>query len=213
MSTAGASAFRQAAAIRAAARKGPWRRLLAALGWSAVARRADQEAARWELGGRAEMETARILAPLEAQGWLVLHDRALPRSRANVDHVAVAPGGVGVVVLDTKRWHAGFPTGLVGGRLCCGTRPKDREAVAVVGYADRIAALAGLPAGVVAPVLVIHGSPVVGGAFMVRAAGREVLVVGAECLVPVLAGSVPARGGWGSVSLAGRLEELLPVYR
>jgi hypothetical protein len=32
----------------------------------------------------------------------VLHDRSMPRSRANIDHVAVAPTGVWVV--DTKRY-------------------------------------------------------------------------------------------------------------
>jgi len=44
---------------------------------------------------------AKSLRPLEAQGWVVLHD--LPADRGNLDHVVVGPGGV--FLLDSKRWR------------------------------------------------------------------------------------------------------------
>jgi Nuclease-related domain len=40
------------------------------------------------------------LAALERQGWAVLHDLAVPRSRANIDHLVIGPGGV--FVIDSK---------------------------------------------------------------------------------------------------------------
>jgi hypothetical protein len=64
-----------------------------------------REAERWEAGAEGERRTARRLAELEAEGWTVLHDRALPGSRANLDHLVVSWSGV-VFVVDTKRWSA-----------------------------------------------------------------------------------------------------------
>ncbi|WP_189925979.1 nuclease-related domain-containing protein [Kitasatospora xanthocidica] len=58
---------------------------------------------RWEQGARGEEETARILAPLLRDGWTILHDRGLVDSRANLDHIAVGPGGQ-IVVIDSKKW-------------------------------------------------------------------------------------------------------------
>ncbi|MGW4476978.1 nuclease-related domain-containing protein [Nonomuraea sp. NPDC004354] len=57
----------------------------------------------WRQGARGERRTARQLQLLESLGYLVLHDRALPRGRANVDHLVVGPNGVFVV--DSKMWR------------------------------------------------------------------------------------------------------------
>ncbi len=72
--------------------------------------------------GAVEEETvAALLAPLEADGFVVLHD--LDTGRGNVDHVVVGP--TGIFVLETKAW-----TGRVylkpGPRLMCGAREEDR---------------------------------------------------------------------------------------
>ena len=45
----------------------------------------------------------RFLDELQPQGVLTLHDRRLPRSTANIDHLVVASGGVWVV--DAKRYR------------------------------------------------------------------------------------------------------------
>ncbi len=57
----------------------------------------------WERGAAGEAETARHLDGLRAHGWVVFHDVRWPgRPRANIDHVAVGPGGV--FVIDSKNW-------------------------------------------------------------------------------------------------------------
>ncbi|MCI2237044.1 NERD domain-containing protein [Kineococcus sp. TRM81007] len=57
----------------------------------------------WEAGAEGERLVAADLAVLEADGWTVLHDVRWPgRQRANLDHVAIGPGGV--VVVDSKNW-------------------------------------------------------------------------------------------------------------
>ncbi|KQZ67111.1 nuclease-related domain-containing protein [Nocardioides sp. Root151] len=67
------------------------------------AARHKQTAERYERGADGELATAEVLEPLEAQGWVVRHDVAWPgRPRANIDHVAIGPGGV--YVIDSKNW-------------------------------------------------------------------------------------------------------------
>jgi hypothetical protein len=45
----------------------------------------------------AERRTAGDLVELEAGGYVLLHDRAIPGTRGNVDHLAIGPAGVYVV--------------------------------------------------------------------------------------------------------------------
>jgi hypothetical protein len=51
----------------------------------------------WETGALGEEWTGQILRPLEAEGFCVIHDRLIPGSRANIDHIVVGPPGVFVV--------------------------------------------------------------------------------------------------------------------
>jgi hypothetical protein len=51
----------------------------------------------WRRGAAGERRTARLLGPLERQGWVVLHDLAVPGSRANVDCDDPERGGRGAV--------------------------------------------------------------------------------------------------------------------
>ncbi|MFC8886587.1 nuclease-related domain-containing protein [Streptomyces cinereoruber] len=84
---------------------------------TARGRRADQ----WAAGAAGERATAARLAPLARSGWTVLHDRALPTGRANLDHLLISPSGV-VIVLDSKRWSARYPLSVTGGRLMHGSQ-------------------------------------------------------------------------------------------
>jgi hypothetical protein len=61
------------------------------------------DAVAWQRGAAGERRTARLLDPLERQGWAVLHDLALPDSRANLDHLVIGPGGV--FVIDSKQYR------------------------------------------------------------------------------------------------------------
>ncbi|MET0432583.1 MAG: nuclease-related domain-containing protein [Cellulomonas sp.] len=56
----------------------------------------------WARGARGEEILGRNLDGLEPRGVRVLHDRRIPRTRANIDHIAVAPTGVHVI--DAKRY-------------------------------------------------------------------------------------------------------------
>ncbi|MFJ7297618.1 nuclease-related domain-containing protein [Streptomyces collinus] len=207
------SAAREAARLRAP-QGGLWRRVLAWLGLDVGARRREAVAARWDLGAAAEARTADMLTAIEAAGWVVLHDRALPRSRANLDHVLVSPCGTAVVVLDTKRWHAQRQTVLLRGRVHCGREDRHRQIEAVARYAARVAEAVGLPAGSVWPLLVVHGSPVAGGRLEARAPGWDgpVWVLDPQHLVPTLAAAPAGRDPRRAGVLAARVAEVLPPY-
>jgi Nuclease-related domain len=81
---------------RAKARYGPVGTLLA----SVTADPATIQA--WQQGAAGEIATAHELARrLRRSDVIVIHDRRIPgRGRANIDHVAIGPGGV--TVIDTK---------------------------------------------------------------------------------------------------------------
>jgi hypothetical protein len=54
----------------------------------------------WGTGARGERAVGARLAKIESKGVVAIHDRRIPGSRANIDHIAVAP--TGVYVIDTK---------------------------------------------------------------------------------------------------------------
>jgi hypothetical protein len=65
--------------------------------------RVSLETSAWGRGAAGERRTARLLRRLEQRGWVVLHDLAVPGSRANIDHLVIGPGGV--VVVDSKQYR------------------------------------------------------------------------------------------------------------
>lgn len=56
----------------------------------------------WARGASGEEHIAKFLAKYLNDEVRVLHDRRIPRTRANIDHIAVAPSGVWVI--DSKRY-------------------------------------------------------------------------------------------------------------
>jgi len=62
---------------------------------------APQSEKAWETGAVGEEALAAHLAA-RCPDVVVLHERRMPRSRANIDHIAVAPSGV--FVIDAKRY-------------------------------------------------------------------------------------------------------------
>lgn len=57
----------------------------------------------WSQGAEGERQVAAALEPLAQFGWTTLHDVHWPgRPQANIDHIAVGPGGV--VIVDAKNW-------------------------------------------------------------------------------------------------------------
>lgn len=76
---------------------GPAALLLA--GWTGwrLRMRNSPEAASWRRQAAAQRRTARLLAPLADEGWLVLHDLTLPGWLGSLEHLLVGPTGVWVI--------------------------------------------------------------------------------------------------------------------
>jgi hypothetical protein len=90
----------------------------------------------WERGSTGESKLAQSLAKLKRDDIIVLHDRCVPGSRANIDHIVVCPSGVFVV--DAKLYKGEIHTKDVGGlfsgrdlRLFVGSRDCTRLADAL----------------------------------------------------------------------------------
>lgn len=216
----GNSASREAAAIRARARRGVWRRLTAVLGMNPAAARADAQAALWDRGAAGEKATAALLNPLLALGWQVRHDVRLPGRRFNLDHVLISPCGTAVVVLDTKVWHRRQPTVLLRGRVHCGVEDRHAQIEKVARYAADVHAALGMPGVAVWPLLVVHNSPIAGGVLEARAPDwpGPVWVLSPPYLVPTLAQDPatraprardPERAG----VVVARVDQVLVPYR
>ena len=116
----------------------------------------------WGHGAAGERATAKALASLPSDSWVVLHDVRWPgRPFANIDHVAIGPGGV--FVIDSRSWSGSV-------QLDCGVlqqngRPRLRELLSARESAAAVARqLVFLPSVRVMPVLCLVGSNVTGWA-------------------------------------------------
>lgn len=209
MSAAGGSAERWARQLRADARRGVWRCLLALLGVRVHTRAADARAAQCEAGAIGEQRTARLLQPLEAAGWTVLHDRAIPDARsANADHVLVSPGGR-VFLVDSKMWSARYLVHGAGGQLWhgpAGREQADRSRV-VKSLLFETELVARAVRAAVQPVIAVHNAPVDGGGFFVEG----IPVVPADRLVELLVVN-DGPPDPGALWLARHVERVLPPY-
>jgi hypothetical protein len=119
--------------------------------------RPSPDACAWRRGAAGERHTARLLGPLERHGWAVLHDLAVPGSRANLDHLAIGPGGV--FVIDSKLYRGRLRVDSSGG-LWHGRSPLAPTLRAVNFEADRAAQILTDPDVVVRPIMAVHGAQV-----------------------------------------------------
>jgi hypothetical protein len=125
-------------------------------GW-ALRFRSSQETRAWRRGALGERRTARLLARLELDGWAVLHDLAVPGSRANIDHLLIGPGGV--FVIDSKLYSGRLQ--LAGeGSLWHGRYPLSPVLRAVRFEADQAAQVLAAPGVEVVPLVAVHGAQV-----------------------------------------------------
>jgi nuclease-like protein len=86
----------------ARSKSGPARLFAALFGPSAKEKRQLADEKRWATGAQGEAILAEFLAK-RCPDVSLLHDRRIPRSRANIDHIAV--GASGVYVIDAKRYR------------------------------------------------------------------------------------------------------------
>jgi hypothetical protein len=144
-----------------------------------------------------EDRTARALAELEAEGFIVLHDRRKPGSTANIDHVIVGP--TGVFVVETTSYSG--PLSIQGDEVFVGGRRRTDmvlEARSEAEVVEAILAIAG-PNLSVTPILCIHraempllkanvqGIHVVNERGMVRVLRRQANVLGPQAVLQVAA--------------------------
>ncbi len=61
-----------------------------------------QSTSAWAYGANGETALGKQLDPLRDEGIAVLHDRRIPGSKANIDHIVIAPAGV--FVIDAKNY-------------------------------------------------------------------------------------------------------------
>jgi hypothetical protein len=154
-----------------------------AAGWG-LRFRSSPEAVAWRRGAAGERRTAHLLGPLERHGWVVLHDLAVPGSRANIDHLVIGPGGM--FVIDSKQYRGRLqldPTG----RLWHGRYPLAPTLQAVSFEADQAAVVLPDPGMAVVPIVAVHGAQVPWGKVVVDG----VPVVSAQRL-PSLLRALPA---------------------
>lgn len=98
----------------------------------------------WKTGAEGEQRVGALLDDWASTGGgVVLHDRRKPGSKANIDHIAVAPSGV--YVIDAKRYEGKVEAVDVGGWFRTDIRLKvagrDRTKL-TGGVADQVAAVA-----------------------------------------------------------------------
>ena len=148
----------------------------------------------WATGARGEELLGKRLDGLAGQGVRVLHDRRIPRTKANIDHIAVSAAGV--FVIDAKRYMGRPQLRVEGGlfrprveKLMVGTRDQTKLVEGVHKQVDLVrraldgAGLAGVPVrGVLC--FVEADWPLIGGSFVID--GVDVLwpKKAAEQLVP-----------------------------
>jgi hypothetical protein len=95
----------------------------------------------WAQGSEGERELADALADFEGIG--ILHDRRVPGTRGNIDHIVIAPAGLFVV--DAKRYEGTIRIRDVGGlfkrdeRLYVGHRDCSRLAESMSWQVDAVA--------------------------------------------------------------------------
>lgn len=110
------------------------------------------ELRRWRRGAQGEELTGALLEQL-GERYTVLHDLAVPGSKANVDHVVIGPGGV--FVIDSKM-YAGVVREHPTYGLMHNNRPLTSTLNTLLFERDRVAAALELPIGEVRAVMVIH---------------------------------------------------------
>jgi hypothetical protein len=134
-----------------------------AAGWG-LRFRPSPDAIAWRRGSAGEQRTAQLLGPLERNGWAVLHDLALPGSRANIDHLVIGPAGV--FVIDSKQYRGRLQLDACG-RLWHGRYPLAPTLQAVSFEADQAALVLTDPGVVVLPIVAVHGAQVPWGKVIV----------------------------------------------
>jgi hypothetical protein len=158
----------------------------------------------WDTGAIGEERLGQKLNELASDALRVLHDRRIPGTRANIDHIAVTP--TGVYVIDPKR-YSGRPTLRVEGgllrarteKLLVAGRDRTKLVDGVLKQVDLVRAIVGEDIPVTGVLCFIEADwPLIGGSFTTR--GVEVLWP--KKLYPRLAAPTPSQVDLDALHLA-----------
>lgn len=139
-----------------------------------------QSTTAWDTGALGEERLGQRLNDLASETVRVLHDRRIPGTRANIDHLAVTP--TGVFVIDAKRYVNKRPSLKVEGgllrprteKLLIGGRDQTKLVDGVLKQVDLVQGIVGDHVPVTGVLCFIESDwPLIGGAFATR--GVEVL--------------------------------------
>ena len=127
----------------------------------------------WERGAVGEERLGARLDLLASRDVAVLHDRRIPGSKANIDHIAITRSGVWVI--DAKRYKGRPELKVEGGilrprveRVLVGRRDCTKLVDGVLKQADLVRDLVGDVPVTAALCFVEADWPVIGGAFLTR---------------------------------------------
>jgi hypothetical protein len=138
-----------------------------------------QSTTAWNTGALGEERLGQRLNELSSDRLRVLHDRRVPGSRANIDHIAVTP--TGIYVIDAKKYKGRPSLKVEGGsfrprteKLLVGTRDQTKLVDGVLKQVDVVRAIVCDDIPVTGVLCFIEADwPLIGGAFTTR--GIEVL--------------------------------------
>lgn len=128
----------------------------------------------WDTGALGEERLGNRLNELASDALRVLHDRRIPGSRANIDHIAVAP--TGVYVIDAKKYKGRPQLKIEGGflrprveKLLVGTRDCTKLVDGVLNQVDVVRGLVGDDLPVHGVLCFVEADwPLFGGSFTTR---------------------------------------------
>jgi hypothetical protein len=138
-----------------------------------------QSTTAWDTGALGEERLGQKLNEFTSDTVRILHDRRIPGTRANIDHIAITP--TGIYVIDAKRYK-GRPTLKVEGgilrprteKLLVGTRDCSKLVDGVLKQVDVVRAAVGEEVPVAGVLCFVEADwPLIGGAFTTR--GVDVL--------------------------------------
>ena len=128
----------------------------------------------WDVGAVGEERVGARLNEMASESLLVLHDRGIPGSRANIDHIAVT--ATGVYVIDPKRYTGRPSLKIEGGlfrprveKLLVGTRDRTKLVDGVLKQLEVVRGIVGDGAPIHGVLCFVDADwPLIGGPFTTR---------------------------------------------
>lgn len=164
----------------------------------------------WDQGAIGEERLGARLNAVAGSALAVLHDRLIPGSKANIDHIAITPGGIWVI--DAKRYKGRPELKIEGGilrprveKLLVGRRDCSKLVDGVLKQVDVVRDLVGDDVPITGALCFVEADwPLIGGAFSTR---------GVRVLWPKRLAKVLTEQSAGDVDVAQMRESIASRFR